>query len=43
MLMLARLSDHDSRQSEGIQKDIDCEHDERLFPDSLIGFASKKN
>ena len=40
--MLAGPSDHDSGPLEGIRKDIDCEHDERLLPDSLIGFASMK-
>jgi hypothetical protein len=43
MLMLAELSVHDWEPSEGIRKGIDCEHDEELLPDSLIGSASKKN
>jgi hypothetical protein len=43
MLMLAGPSDHDSRPSKGIREEIYCEHDQRLLPDSLIGFASKKN
>jgi hypothetical protein len=43
MLTLAKLSDHDWDPSEGILEDIDCEHDVKLLPDSLIGYASKKN
>jgi hypothetical protein len=43
MLMLAGPSDHDLGPLEGIREDNDCEHDERLLPDLLIGFASKKN
>jgi hypothetical protein len=43
MLMLAELSVHDWEPSEGIWKGIDCEHDERLLPDSLTSSASKKN
>jgi hypothetical protein len=43
MLMLAELSVHDWEPLEGIWKDIDCEHDEELIPNSLTGSASKKN
>ena len=41
--MLVGLSSHDLELPEGTRKGIDCENDERLLPDSLIGFASKKN
>ena len=43
MLTLAEPSDHDWELSEGILEGIDCEHDVKLFLDSLIGSASKKN
>ena len=43
MLTLVEPSDHDWEPSEGILEGIDCEHDAKLLPDSLIGSASKKN
>ena len=43
MLMLTEPSDHDWEPSEGILECIDCEHDAKLLPDSLIGSTSKKN
>jgi hypothetical protein len=43
MLTLAELNDHDWEPSKGILKGIDCEHDAKLLPDSLIGYASTKN
>jgi hypothetical protein len=43
MLMLAKPNDHDWEPWWGIREDIDCEYDERLLPNSLIGSTSKKN
>jgi hypothetical protein len=37
------LSDHDLEPVEEIWEGIDCEHDEELLPDSLVGYASMKN
>ena len=36
-------SDYDLEPVEEIQEGIDCEHDEGLFPDSPIDFASTKD
>ena len=41
--MLAKPNDHDLDPLEGIHEGIDCEHDVKLLPNSLIGSASKKN
>ena len=43
MLTLVELNVHDQELSEEIWKGIDCEHDEKLLPDSLTGSTSKKN
>jgi hypothetical protein len=43
MLTLAELSDHDWEWFKGILEGIDCEHDAKLLPGSLIGSASTKN
>ena len=37
------LGRHDSELAEEIWEGIDCEHDEELLLDSLVGFASIRN